>query len=42
MDKTLILVVIILITLSGFSIKFNRFEFEWLGILETIIRILRK
>ncbi|MGG7057590.1 hypothetical protein ACQPUZ_04760 [Clostridium tertium] len=41
MDKTLILIAIILIALSGFSIKLNDFEFEWLGILETIIRIFK-
>lgn len=40
LDKILMLVAIILIVLSGFSIKFNSFEFEWLGVLETIIRIL--
>lgn len=41
MDKTLMLIAIILIVLSGFSIKINDFEFEWLGVLETIIRILK-
>ena len=33
-------IAIILIGLSGFSIKINSFEFEWLGLLETITRIL--
>lgn len=31
----------ILIGLSGFSIKINSFEFEWLGLLEIIIRIFK-
>lgn len=41
MNKTLMLVAIILIALSGFSIKINSFEFEWLGVVETIIRIFK-
>ena len=41
LNKTLILIAIILIALSGFSIKTNSFEFEWLGVLETIIRIFK-
>lgn len=41
LNKTLILIAIILIALSGFSIKTNNFEFEWLGVLETIIRIFK-
>lgn len=32
-------IAIILIALSGFSIRINSFEFEWLGLIETIIRI---
>ena len=40
MKKILMWIAIILIGLSGFSIKINSFEFEWLGLLETIIRIL--
>lgn len=41
MNKVLMWIAIILIALSGFSIKFNSFEFEWLGLLETIIRIFK-
>ena len=41
MDRTLLLIAIILVLLSGFSIKFNSFEFEWLGVLETIIRLFK-
>ena len=41
MDKILMWMAIILIGLSGFSIKINSFEFEWLGLLETIIRIFK-
>ena len=43
MDKILmwIAITMILIGLSGFSIKINSFEFEWLGLLETIIRIFK-
>ena len=41
MDKILMWIAIILITLSGFSIKVNDFSFEWLGVLETIIRIFK-
>ena len=41
MDKILMWIAIILIGLSGFSIKINSFEFEWLGLLETIIRIFK-
>ena len=44
MDKILMWIAIILIGLiglSGFSIKINNFEFEWLGLLETIIRIFK-
>ena len=40
-DKTLMWISIILIALSGFSIKINSFKFEWLGVLETIIRIFK-
>lgn len=36
MDETLMLIAIIMIALSGFSIKINNFKFEWLGILEII------
>lgn len=32
---------IILIALSGFSIKINNFNFQWLGLLETIIRMFK-
>ena len=42
LNKTLILIAIILIALGGFSIKTNSFEFEWLGVLETIIRIFKQ
>ena len=42
MDKILMWIAIILIGLSGFSIKINSFEFEWLGLLETIIRIFKQ
>lgn len=42
MNKTLLLIAIILIALSGFSIRFNNFYFEWLGLLETILRIIKK
>ena len=41
MDKILMWIAIISIGLSGFSIKINNFEFEWLGLLETIIRIFK-
>lgn len=41
MNKTLMLIAIILIALSGFSIEVNNFKFEWLGLLETIIRIFK-
>ena len=41
MNKILMWIAIILIGLSGFSIKINSFEFEWLGLLETIIRIFK-
>ena len=41
MKKILMWIAIILIGLSGFSIKINSFEFEWLGLLETIIRIFK-
>ena len=39
LNKILILIAIILIVLSGFSIKINNFEFEWLGVLEIIIKM---
>ena len=42
MNKILMWIAIILIGLSGFSIKINSFEFEWLGLLETIIRIFKQ
>lgn len=42
MNKTLGLIAIVLVALSGFSIRINNFYFEWLGFLETIIRILKK
>lgn len=41
MYKILMWVAIILIALSGFSIKVNNFTIEWLGVLETIIRIFK-
>ena len=41
MDKILMWIAIILRGFSGFSIKINSFEFEWLGLLETIIRIFK-
>ena len=41
MDKILMWIAIILIALSGFSIKDNNFTLEWLGVLETIIRIFK-
>lgn len=40
LNKILMWIAIILIALSGFSIKINGFEFEWLGILD-IIRIFK-
>ena len=42
MNKTLGWIAVILIALSGFSISFNNFKFEWLGLLETILRIIKK
>lgn len=42
MNKTLMLIAIILIALSGFSIEINNFKFEWLGVLKTIIRIFKQ
>lgn len=41
LDEILMWVAIVLIALSGFSIKVNNFKFEWLGVLETIIRIFK-
>ena len=41
MYNILMWIAIILIGLSGFSIKINNFEFEWLGLLETIIRFFK-
>ncbi|MEG0133083.1 MAG: hypothetical protein RR851_10270 [Clostridium sp.] len=41
MNETLMWIAIILIALSGFSIENNKFKFEWLGILETLIRIFK-
>lgn len=41
LDEILMWVAIILIALSGFSIKVNNFTLEWLGVLETIIRIFK-
>lgn len=35
-------IAIILIALSGFSIKINKFEFEYLGLLDIIIILLNK
>ena len=40
-NKALMWIAIILIALSGFSIKVNNFKFEWLGVLEIIIRIFK-
>lgn len=42
LNNILIWIAIILITLSGFSIKTNTFEFEWLGVLEVIHRVFIK
>lgn len=39
MDKALIWIVIMWIVLSGFSIKINNFEFEWIGVLKIIIKM---
>ena len=39
LDKVLMWIAIIAIALSGFSIKVNSFEFEWLGLLKTIYKI---
>lgn len=39
MDKILIWLVTILIVLSGFSIRINNFEFEWIGVLKIIIKM---
>ena len=40
-NKALMWIAIILIALSGFSIKVNNFKFEWLGVLEIIIRVFK-
>lgn len=42
MDKTLSQIAIILIALSGFVIETNNFKFEWIGVLEIILRIINK
>ncbi|MBP3708616.1 MAG: hypothetical protein J6J36_08505 [Clostridia bacterium] len=39
LNKILIWIAIILIVLSGFSIKINNFEFEWVGVLKIIIKM---
>ena len=41
LNKILLWIAIILIALSGFSIKINGFEFEWVGVLKIIIRIFK-
>ena len=40
-NKILILGFIISILLSGFSIRINEFEFQWLGLLGTICEIIK-
>ena len=42
LNKILILIAIILIALSGFSIRINGFEFEWLGVLKIIIKMFEQ
>ena len=41
-NKLLWVVAIILILLSGFKIKCNSFNFEWVGILEIILNWLER
>ena len=41
LNKILMWIAIILIALSGFSIRINGFEFEWLSVLDIIIRIFK-
>ena len=41
MDKTLTLIAIIIIFLSGFSVQINSFKFEWVGLLDIILRNLK-
>lgn len=41
LDEILMWIAIILIALSGFSIEANNFKFEWVGVLEVIIRNLK-
>lgn len=42
MSKTLLLIAIILILLSGFKISINNYSFEWIGILEQILNSMNK
>lgn len=41
LEKILMWITIILIALSGFKIKINEFEFEWLGVIETLVRVFK-
>ena len=40
MEKLLSLIAILFVSLSGFSIQLNSFHFEWVGLLEQILRFL--
>jgi len=41
MDKILMWIAIIIILLSGFSIQINLFKFEWIGLLDIILKNLK-
>jgi len=41
MEKILMWIIIILILLSGFTIQINSFKFEWLGLLDIILKNLK-
>lgn len=41
MDKTLLLIAIILLLLGGFTVEINKFKFEWIGLLEKALKILK-
>lgn len=41
MSKILTLIAIIIIALSGFTIQLGSFKFEYLGLLDVILRILK-
>ena len=42
LNKILMWIAIILIALSGFSIRINNFEFEWIGVLKIIIKMFEQ